>query len=81
VKITVRLFALLRDRAGASELSLELSEGASVADASTTLGKQIPAIAGLLTRVAFAVNQSYVDRSTVLKDGDELAIIPPVSGG
>ena len=44
-------------------------------------GKKIPAIADYLSRVAFAVNQTYVDRSTILHDGDELAVIPPVSGG
>ena len=79
--IRVKLFALLRERAGAAGLSLELREGASVAEASEALARRVPPIAKHLSRVAFAVNQNYVDRATVLHDGDELALIPPVSGG
>jgi molybdopterin converting factor subunit 1 len=81
MRIEVRLFAILRDRAGAGELRLELSDDATVADAVEQIGKTLPPLAPLLARAAFAVNQSYVDRPTPLHDGDELAIIPPVSGG
>lgn len=81
MKITVRLFALLRERAGVSRLELPLGEGATVADARAALGAEIPAIHDLLDRVAFAVNQVYAPGDTVLREGDELALIPPVSGG
>jgi molybdopterin converting factor subunit 1 len=81
MRVKVKLFAVLRERAGTSDASLELAAGASVADASAALAKQVPAIAGHLSHVAFAVNQSYVDRGAILHDGDELALIPPVSGG
>ena len=79
--ITVKLFALLRDRAGAAETTLELRDGASVADAAAALGQKFPAIADFLPRTAFAVNQSYVSKTEILHAGDELALIPPVSGG
>ena len=81
MNIRVKLFAILRERAGASELALDLSEGSTVSDASDALARTMPAIAKHLPRVAFAVDQGYVDRATVLHDGEELALIPPVSGG
>src|SRR4051812_7943087 len=73
MKIVVRLFAVLRDRAGASALELELADDASVEQAREELSVRVPAVAEFLSSVAFAVNQSYVDHSTVLHDGDELA--------
>ena len=81
MKIRVKLFAILRDRAGSSELELTLPEKSTIADASSVLAERVPAIQPHLPRVAYAVNQSYVDGATVLRDGDELALIPPVSGG
>jgi len=76
MKVAVRLFAALRERAGAREAALELDEGASVDDVWPALGLgEEPA--GLV----YAVNRTYVDRGTLLADGDEVALIPPVSGG
>jgi len=79
--ITVRFFALTRDRAGVSQIELELAPGASVANAVQRIADMFPELKALLPRIAFAVNQTYVDRSTMLRPGDELALIPPVSGG
>ena len=79
--ITVRFFALLRDRAGTSEFELQLADNARVRDAADAIGRQFPSVVAVLPRVAFAVNQQYVPVETQLGDGDELAIIPPVSGG
>jgi molybdopterin converting factor subunit 1 len=79
--ITVKLFAVLRDKAGVAELRLELREGARVADAVEGLLVRHPELGAFAKRVAFAVNLSRVDAATVLKDGDELALLPPVSGG
>ena len=79
--ITVKLFAILRERAGLSDLQLELPESATVTTARDTLAKRIPAISDYLARVAWAVNRSYAPVETELRDGDELAVIPPVSGG
>jgi len=52
-----------------------------VATARDALGERVPAIQGFLPRIAWAVNQAYVPIETELHDGDELAAIPPVSGG
>ena len=81
MKVRLRLFALLRDRAGVDQAELELAEGATVASAIGAAGRQFPAIIALLPRVAAAVNLHYVETSHVLNNGDELALIPPVSGG
>jgi MoaE-MoaD fusion protein len=74
--VTIRLFAGLRERAGVGERELELAEGSRVGDvwAALDLGDEPP---GLL----FAANQAYVPRERELADGDEVAVIPPVSGG
>jgi MoaE-MoaD fusion protein len=76
VKVTVRLFAMLRERAGASAVTLELPEGARVRDA-------LDSLSGLADGVplVMAVNREYASEEQVLDPGDELALIPPVSGG
>jgi MoaE-MoaD fusion protein len=76
MEVTVRLFAMLRERAGAREVTLELPDGARVSDALAQLGS----IAEGLPLV-MAVNREYADGDQVLDAGDELALIPPVSGG
>jgi molybdopterin synthase catalytic subunit/molybdopterin converting factor small subunit len=76
VRVTVRLFAGLRERGGAAERDLELPDDARVADVWAELGLGDEP-AGLL----YAVNRSYVERDRPLNDGDEVALIPPVSGG
>ena len=76
VEVTVRLFAMLRERAGARELTLELPDGARVRDALDELG---PLAAGL--PLVMAVNREYAPEDQVLDAGDALALIPPVSGG
>src|SRR5438874_4521850 len=76
MEVTVRLFAMLRERAGAREVTLELPDGARVSDALAELGS----IAEGLPLV-MAVNREYADADQVLDAGDELALIPPVSGG
>jgi molybdopterin converting factor subunit 1 len=81
MRINIRLFAVLRERVGMGELWLDLPTGATVTDASEALANRFPKLRGSLTRTAFAVNRSYVDAGVVLSDGDELALIPPVSGG
>jgi molybdopterin synthase catalytic subunit/molybdopterin converting factor small subunit len=76
MRIRVRLFAGLRERVGMGENELELPEGARARDVWEVL-ELGPEPAGL----AYAINRQYVDRDHGLEDGDELAIIPPVSGG
>jgi MoaE-MoaD fusion protein len=74
--VRIRLFAMLRERAGASELSLELPEGARVRDALA----ELESLAGGLPLV-MAINREYATEDAPLAAGDELALIPPVSGG
>lgn len=76
MQVQIRLFAGLRERAGASQVDLELPDGAHVADALA----QLQHITGDLP-VVMAVNQEYADEQLALHSGDELALIPPVSGG
>ena len=76
MEVRVRLFAMLRERAGTGELQLDLPEGASVREALDRIGD----IAGGLPLV-MAVNREYAAEDRVLAAGDELALIPPVSGG
>ena len=78
MRIRVRLFAIQRELAGTREVALELPDGGSVEDAWTALVGRFPALAPGRT---FARNADYADPATTLSDGDELAVIPPVSGG
>ena len=77
MEVTVRLFAMLRERAGARELTLELPDGARVSDALEALREVAPPELPLV----MAVNREYARDDRVLDAGDELALIPPVSGG
>jgi MoaE-MoaD fusion protein len=76
VRVVARLFAGLRERAGTDRRELELDDGAAVKDvwAALDLGEEPN---GLL----YAVNRTYADRDQQLAEGDEVALIPPVSGG
>ncbi len=76
MKVTVRLFAGVRERAGTGERALELERGARLEDVwrALDLGDEPP---GLM----YAVNKRYADRDHLLADGDEVAVVPPVSGG
>jgi len=76
MKVTVRLFAILRERAGRTEIELDLPDDARVRDALA----QVDDIAGGLPLV-MAINRQYADANAKLTAGDELALIPPVSGG
>ena len=78
--IRVRFFASLRERLRTSEASRDLPVGATVEDLLGVLQADFPDLAGS-GRVSIAVNAEYVDRHHPLADGDEVALIPPVSGG
>jgi molybdopterin synthase catalytic subunit/molybdopterin converting factor small subunit len=76
VEVTVRLFAMLRERAGSGEVVIDLPEGARVQDALERLGSLAEGLP-----LVMAVNREYAAGDQVLDAGDELALIPPVSGG
>lgn len=81
MRVRIRLFAIQRELVGAREIPLELPDGATVADAWDDLVARHPALAPGRDSVRFAVNAAYAEPATMLADGDELAMIPPVSGG
>jgi molybdopterin synthase catalytic subunit len=74
--VRVRLFAALRERAGTDQIELELPDGASVGDALQRMQSLTDGVS-----VVMAVNREYADPSEPLHSGDEVALIPPVSGG
>ena len=79
--IRLRLFAMQREQAGTREVSLDLPGDATIEDAWAALVGRFPVLAPGRAAVRFARNGEYSDPSTPLEDGDELAVIPPVSGG
>lgn len=81
MKLRVLYFAVFRERLGKDEEEIELPEGATVATAVDALGIRHPAIARLAGRFRVAVNQEFAGNDEALRNGDELALIPPVAGG
>ena len=81
MRVTVRLFASLREAAARSESHLDLREGATAEDAWQALAGELPALAPRRPSLAVAVNRSYAGFEAVLREGDEVVFIPPVSGG
>jgi molybdopterin converting factor subunit 1 len=79
--VRVLFFASLRERVKRSEASWRVSDGATIDVLWKSLIAELPTIEAMSGAVRFAVNREYVDRDHVLADGDEVAIIPPVSGG
>lgn len=81
MKIDVLLFAKLREISGEEKVSLQIPDGAAVKEILPLLFQESSLQRQILESVLFAVNQSYAGPDTVLREGDELALIPPVSGG
>jgi molybdopterin synthase catalytic subunit len=81
IQVRIRFLGPAKDLAGCDELILTLPESASVATAISELLAKFPQFKDHLLHYRFAVNSDYADESTSLKNGDELALIPPVSGG
>jgi len=81
MRIKVKLFAILREKAGAAEAIIEMPDGATAASAAREIGRRFPVISAAVAKAALAVNMEYAPPEKTLADGDELALIPPVSGG
>ncbi|HUF70437.1 MAG TPA: molybdopterin converting factor subunit 1 [Longimicrobiales bacterium] len=81
MRVRVLLFALYRDLAGAPEIEIEVPAGATARDAVRIVRGRGPAFERLPDQPAIAVNEVYANLETVLSDGDEVALIPPVAGG
>ena len=81
LRVTVRLFAGYRERVGSAEVAMDLPGGASVGDLAGEMLRQYPSLVSGSAMLVVAVNHEYRDHSYTLEDGDEVALIPPVSGG
>jgi molybdopterin converting factor subunit 1 len=79
--VTVRLFARLRDIAGAPELARDIEPGATIRSVWGGLVQDFPELAGYERSISTALNADYARMDESLKDGDEVAFLPPVSGG
>lgn len=81
MRVRVRLFARARDLAGAEEVTAELPAGATVAELRRELAARYPDLARLLECSAVAVNEEFATDATRLSGAEEVALLPPVSGG
>ena len=81
MRVTIRLFAVLHDLAGAAELTREAPDDATVGVVWAMLVREFPALAPYASSVSAAVNADYARPSRRIHDGDEVAFLPPVSGG
>ncbi|HEX3704724.1 MAG TPA: MoaD/ThiS family protein [Vicinamibacterales bacterium] len=81
MRITVRLFARLRDIAGSTELTRDVAPGATIGSVWRQLAGDFPELAPYERSVSSAVNLDYARMDRAVADGDEIAFLPPVSGG
>ena len=81
MRVTVRLFARLRDIAGAAELARDVDSDATIGSVWRQLASEYPAMGPYERSISSAVNADYARMDTPLRDGDEIAFLPPVSGG
>lgn len=81
MQINIRLFATLKERAGAPTVAVDVAEPATVGSLVAALGHSHPQLADALPVSIVAVNRAFADPETPLAPGDEVAIFPPVSGG
>jgi len=81
ISINIKLFAIYRERIGQSHLKLSIPDNSSLDSAIESMLDTFPSLGPLVTNTVFAVNQEYSGENSVLKSGDELVLIPPVSGG
>ena len=81
MELNVRLFALYRERVGKNIVTVAVADGATVSDLTDEVRRQIPNLAPPEVKIVVAVNTDYADSEVVLQPGDDVCLIPPVSGG
>ncbi len=79
--VRVKCFAWAREVTGEEEINLEVPEGATVADLRESLAERFPVFSGRMESIAVSVNQEFAGEGTPVEVGDELGLIPPISGG
>jgi molybdopterin converting factor subunit 1 len=80
--VTIKLFAILKDRVGRDEVKIKAANG-TVADLLQQVSREYPALSDILApgRIVVSVNQEFVKQDAPVRDGDEVALMPPFSGG
>ena len=81
MRVTVRLFARPRDITGAAELARDTAPGATIGEIWRDLAREFPELTGYERSISTAVNADYARMDTRVAEGDEIAFLPPVSGG
>jgi len=81
MRLEVRFFALYRERAGQTLVSIDLPESSTVADLTGEVRRRFPNLAPPEVAIVVAVNADYAEPETMLRPGDDVCLIPPVSGG
>ena len=81
MKLTVKLFAVAKQRVGRDRVEVELPAAPTIGQVRSALVEQCPLLAGILAHVRFAVDSEYAADAAVIPVGAEVAVIPPVSGG
>ncbi len=81
MKVRVRCFAAVREIVGVGELVVDLPEGSTLIQLISQLGSQFPRLQALTGSLQFSFNREYASTDKRLSEGDEVALIPPVSGG
>ena len=81
MKVSVKLFASYKEKAGTSSLTVELLESSTVSDLAAEVLSRHPSIISDVSKLVVAVNDEFREHTYQLSEGDEAALIPPVSGG
>lgn len=81
MQVRVKCFAWAHEVTGQEEVELEVPEGGTVADLRASLAEKFPVFSGRMESIAVSVNHEFAGDSKSISAGDELALIPPISGG
>lgn len=81
--VTVKFFAMLKNKVGKETVELSFNEALTLEEFKERMKKEFPEISDYLTgkRLLISVNQEFADKDTIIKDGDEVGLLPPFSGG
>ena len=79
--LKIRFFGSVKDEAGRDSFELDIPDGGNLMDLESTLRRELPQIWSGRSQLFFAVNQKYADRNESLRESDEIALFPMVSGG
>ena len=81
VRVKVLFFGMLKDIVGRAEDHIEVADGARLESVFARYARQFPRLTDLESSIVLALNQEFCDRSAAIREGDEIAFLPPVSGG